>query len=124
MRHASISSGLRFGLLLQLAIGPVCLFVLKTAAEQGFVSGLLAVTGVAIVDAAYIALATLGITRWAESERMQRSLRFGGAAVLVLFGLDILASDHERATGGPTEVVRDQGNAIRQCRPHGRQRHR
>lgn len=31
----TIIKGFRFGLLLQLAIGPVCLFIIKTAAESG-----------------------------------------------------------------------------------------
>ena len=71
MRHA-LRDGTRFGLLLQLAVGPVCLFVLRTGSEQGAGRGLVAVAGVSLVDALYIALAGLGVTRWAESGRARR----------------------------------------------------
>jgi threonine/homoserine/homoserine lactone efflux protein len=91
MRRA-LYHGTRFGLLLQLAVGPVCLFVLRTGSEQGAWRGLAAVAGVALVDALYIALAGLGVTRWTESARARRALQWGGAAIIAVFGLDVLAS--------------------------------
>jgi threonine/homoserine/homoserine lactone efflux protein len=84
--------GIRFGLLLQLAVGPVCLFVLRTGSEHGVWQGLLAVNGVALVDALYIALAVLGVTRWAESARTRRTLQYGGATIIALFGAETIAS--------------------------------
>ena len=92
MRSLALLDGTRFGLLLQLAVGPVCLFVLRTGSEQGVGRGLAAVAGVALVDALYIALAGLGVTRWAESGRARRVLQYGGAAIVALFGLDVIAS--------------------------------
>jgi threonine/homoserine/homoserine lactone efflux protein len=53
---------------------------------------MIAVAGVALVDALYIALAALGVTRWAESGRLRRALQYGGAAIIALFGVDVLAS--------------------------------
>jgi threonine/homoserine/homoserine lactone efflux protein len=88
----ALRDGTRFGLLLQLAVGPVCLFVLRTASEQGAGRGLAAVAGVALVDALYIALAGLGVTRWAESGRARRALQWGGAAIIALFGLDVIGA--------------------------------
>ncbi|MDD2994424.1 MAG: lysine transporter LysE, partial [Pygmaiobacter sp.] len=55
--------GLRFGLLLQLAVGPVCLFVFSSAARYGTAVALAAVLGVALVDAAEMALAAAGAGR-------------------------------------------------------------
>jgi threonine/homoserine/homoserine lactone efflux protein len=84
--------GIRFGLLLQLAVGPVCLFVFRSGSEAGIWHGLWAVWGVALVDALYIALAGLGVTRWAEVGRTRRALQYGGAAIIALFALDVMAS--------------------------------
>lgn len=89
--------GTRFGLLLQLAVGPVCLFVLQTGIERGALRGMAAVAGVALVDALYIAAAGLGVTRWAESGRARRALQWGGAAIIALFGLDVIGSAFGRA---------------------------
>ncbi len=88
----ALYDGFRFGSLLQLAVGPVCLFVLQTGIERGALRGLAAVAGVVLVDALYIALAGLGVTRWAESGRARRVLQHGGAAIIALFGLDVLGS--------------------------------
>jgi len=55
-----IGKGFRFGMLLQLAVGPVCVLVLRTAAESGFWGGLQIVLSVALVDALFIALAAAG----------------------------------------------------------------
>ncbi len=86
------TDGLRFGLLLQLAVGPVCLYVLRTGSDRGVWLGLSAVVAVTLVDAAYVALAGLGVTAWAADERRRRALRYGGAAIIALFGLDALAT--------------------------------
>jgi threonine/homoserine/homoserine lactone efflux protein len=89
---AALCHGTRFGLLLQLAVGPVCLLVLKTGIERGVLQGMAAVAGVALVDALYIAVAGLGVTRWAESGRARRALQWGGSAIIALFGLDVIGS--------------------------------
>ncbi len=89
---SALSDGIRFGLLLQLAVGPVCLFVFRTGAEHGWWRGLTAACGVALADAAYIALACLGVTRWIEGGRMQRSLRYVGAAIIAVFAVDVFLS--------------------------------
>ena len=90
-RHNSkLLAGLRFGLLLQFAIGPVCMFVLQTGAEHGILSGLLVVAAVVIVDAAYISLAVLGVTQWSNGRRVRTVLQWAGALVIASFGLEIL----------------------------------
>jgi threonine/homoserine/homoserine lactone efflux protein len=91
VRRRALWHGTRFGLLLQLAVGPVCLFVLKTAIERGAPRGMAAVGGVVLVDALYIAVAGLGATRWVEGGA-RRALQLGGAVIIALFGLEILAA--------------------------------
>lgn len=53
--------GFCFGMLLQLAIGPVCLFVFGTAVEEGFAPAVAAVLGTALTDGGEIVLAILGV---------------------------------------------------------------
>jgi threonine/homoserine/homoserine lactone efflux protein len=96
-RRLALYHGARFGLLLQLAVGPVCLFVLQTGIERGALRGMAAVAGVASVDALYIAAAGLGVTRWAEGGRGRRALQWAGATIIALFGLDVIGSAFGRA---------------------------
>lgn len=43
--------GLKFGMLLQLAIGPMCLLVFNTAKNMGFINALSLVSAIALIDA-------------------------------------------------------------------------
>jgi threonine/homoserine/homoserine lactone efflux protein len=89
-RNSKLLEGFRFGILLQFAIGPVCMFVLQTGAEHGLLTGLLVVTAVVVVDAVYIALAVLGVTQWSNDRRVRVVLKWVGAFVVGGFGLNIV----------------------------------
>ncbi len=85
---ALILQGLRFGMLLQLSIGPVFVLVLQTAVGGGFFAAEGAVLGAALIDAVYIAAAIWGLGALINrSEGLGRALRLIGAGVLILFGL-------------------------------------
>ena len=76
--------GLCFGMLLQLAIGPVCLFVFGTAVDQGFTAAFAAVLGTALTDGSEIVLAILG---------MRAVLAFFGiSSILGSFDINLLPS--------------------------------
>lgn len=81
--------GFRFGLLLQFAIGPICLFVFSTASSLGFAASLLASLAVTLVDGVYILLAGLGLAVFMQNTRVKNTVQFFGAIVLLFFGLDI-----------------------------------
>jgi threonine/homoserine/homoserine lactone efflux protein len=83
-------SGLQFGMLLQLAVGPLCLYVFNQGTLAGFGSAWAGVWGVVLGDALYMLTAWLGLASWLRSAQTQRALRFFGGAVLVLFGANIL----------------------------------
>ena len=85
----SYFEGLRFGMLLQLAIGPMCLMVFNTAQNSGFFPAFSLVLAIALVDAFYIALAGLGAGKLLEREGARRLVPLIGGAVLLLFGLNI-----------------------------------
>ncbi len=78
--------GFRFGMLLQLAVGPVCLFVLQSASARGFWAAESAAAAATLVDAAFISLAILGVASVVEKTNVKRWLMLFGAAVLILFG--------------------------------------
>ncbi|WP_391117795.1 LysE family translocator [Psychrobacillus sp. L3] len=83
-----IWKGFRFGLLLQIAVGPICLFIFQTAAVSGFWAAEIGVLGVTIVDVFYILGAIFGIgailTKYKKSKGI---IHYIGAAVLIVFGL-------------------------------------
>lgn len=82
--------GLRFGMLLQLAVGPVCLFVLSASFTVGFGQAMAAVVAVALVDAVYITLSALGAAALLAKPGARRAAQAVGGAVLCLFGADAL----------------------------------
>ncbi len=84
--------GLKFGMLLQLAIGPMCLMVFNTAQNSGFLPSLSLVVAIALVDAFYITLAGFGISRMLEKKKIKNIFKISGAIVLILFGINTISS--------------------------------
>lgn len=82
--------GLKFGMLLQIAVGPMCLMVFNTAQNTGFLVALSLVLAIALVDAFYILLASLGISKLLENKKVERAVLLIGFVVLILFGLNII----------------------------------
>jgi threonine/homoserine/homoserine lactone efflux protein len=89
-----ILKGFYFGMILQMAVGPICLFIFQTAVTSGFLTALIGVFGIAIIDALYILFAIYGIgTLLNKREKLKKIIKYLGALVLVLFGLsNILGS--------------------------------
>ena len=82
--------GLKFGMLLQLAIGPMCLLVFNTAKNMGFINALSLVSAIALIDAFYIYLAGIGVSRLLLQERVKICVSVIGAFVLCLFGINMI----------------------------------
>lgn len=85
-----IYEGLKFGMLLQLAVGPVCLFVFQTGSSKGFVSALFGVLAVTLTDAAFVLLALFGITSFIHNENVKQVFKSLGALIVGLFGINII----------------------------------
>ena len=82
-----VGKGFRFGMLLQIAVGPVYLLVLQTAVASGFRAAEAGVAAVVLVDAAYIFAAILGMgALFSRFPRAGIGLKYFGAGVLLLFG--------------------------------------
>ncbi|MHB8076519.1 LysE family transporter [Desulfosporosinus fructosivorans] len=82
-----IFKGFKLGMILQLAVGPVCLFIFKLGGNKGFIDAEFGVLGVALIDACYIFLAISGITSFIDRERVKHIFRILGAIIVAIFGL-------------------------------------
>ncbi len=86
-----IIKGFRFGMILQLAVGPVCLFIFQTAVSSGVLIAFLGVAGVSVVDAAFIIAAIFGLGAILnKNEQIKKAIKLFGAIVLILFGLSTI----------------------------------
>ena len=82
--------GLKFGMLLQLAVGPMCLMVFSTARNDGFLIALTLVFSIALVDAFYIILAGLGVSKILDNPKLSKLFKILGSLVLMIFGINIV----------------------------------
>ncbi|MHC1720632.1 MAG: LysE family translocator [Clostridiaceae bacterium] len=82
--------GFKFGMLLQIAVGPVCIFIFQMASLNGFLVGVTGVLGVTLVDGLYIIVAILGIASIIDRKNIKLCLKIFGAMVLFVFGLSII----------------------------------
>lgn len=87
--HKTLIKGLRFGMLLQLSIGPTCIFILNTAIQSGFFTGLAGTAGVTLCDTLYVFAAIAGVSNWIRGEKTRAVLKIAGSIVLFTFGLNM-----------------------------------
>jgi len=87
-----ILKGFSFGMILQAAVGPVCIFVITTALTSGFWTAFSAVLAVTLVDALFVTLAILGIGALMKSNRAKKILKFFGGFVIIYYGIAIFLS--------------------------------
>lgn len=83
-----IFKGFKFGMLLQLAVGPMCLMVFNTSATYGFWMGLSLVLAISLIDGLYIILSGLGVAMIINKEKIKSAIKVLGCIVLVLFGIN------------------------------------
>ena len=81
--------GLKFGMILQLAIGPMCIMVFNTANNVNFLVALSLVLAISLVDAFYILLAGLGVSKLMTNKK-NLFFKIICSLVLIIFGLNIV----------------------------------
>lgn len=85
--------GFKFGMILQLAIGPICIYVLNLAVSLGFIWAELAVLGTAFTDGIEIILAIIGVGLILEkSSTAKKILKVFGICILVIYGMSMVLS--------------------------------
>jgi threonine/homoserine/homoserine lactone efflux protein len=85
-----IKKGFKFGMLLQIAIGPVCIYIFNLTIRRGWLSAFISVLAVVIIDALFISLSIIGIS--AVVEKRKKLLKIFGSSVLIIFGIRIIIS--------------------------------
>lgn len=84
-------NGFKFGMLLQIAVGPVCLFIFGSSVENGFWQAMQGVAAVTLVDSLFIIGAILGMAAILEKKEGAKTFfKYFGASILILFGLQTL----------------------------------
>ena len=83
----AFGNGLLFGLLLALLIGPVFFALIQTSIEKGFAAGASMAAGIALSDAMYVVIASVGVAALAENQDFQVWLGISGGLIMLLFGL-------------------------------------
>ncbi len=81
-----VFKGFKFGMLLQLAVGPMCLLVFNTSSAHGFTVGFSLVLSITLIDLFYITLSGFGVGAILDKESIRKGIQIFGALVLILFG--------------------------------------
>jgi threonine/homoserine/homoserine lactone efflux protein len=87
--------GFKFGMLLQLAIGPVCIFIFQMASLKRFYIAETGVLGVALIDGFFIIVAILGIASIIDKKNIRVFLKIFGATILFIFGFSTVLSQFD-----------------------------
>lgn len=90
-----IIKGLKFGMLLQLAVGPMCVMVFNTSAKYGIREAIVLVLAITIIDFLYIALSGIGIGAVLDRRGVKKVIKIFGAVVLLFFGINMLTQVFE-----------------------------
>lgn len=87
-----VFKGFKLGMLLQLAVGPMCLLVFNTSSTHGFSVGFSLVLSITLIDLLYIALSGFGVGAILDKENIRKVIKTFGALVLMLFGVNMILS--------------------------------
>ena len=85
-----IYKGFKFGMLLQLAVGPICALIFKIAGNKGFVSAEIGVAAVVLADALFILFAILGLGSFVGKSGTRNIFKYIGALVVAGFGFSFV----------------------------------
>lgn len=87
-----IFKGFKFGMLLQLAVGPMCLLVFNTSAKYGFWVGMSLVLAIALIDLLFITSSGIGVGAIIDKKNIKTTIKVFGAIVLMVFGANMIAN--------------------------------
>ena len=99
---SAVLNGLITGMILQLAIGPIFLYVAGITIEQSAAEGLAAVLAVTLVDFLFIACAIMGVGKLLEQEKIKRMMGICSSLVLCYFGFMMF---RESISAGATTIL-------------------
>jgi threonine/homoserine/homoserine lactone efflux protein len=85
-------NGFLTGLILQMAIGPIFIYILNISLQKTIIDGWFAVLAVTTVDYLFITLAVLGVGSFLEKPKIKLILGIISSIVLILFGVVMIIS--------------------------------
>jgi len=86
-----VLKGFCLGMIFQIAVGPLSLFIFQTAVTSGFFTAMIGVLGVVMVDALYILAAIFGIgIIIGKYKNLKKMIKYFGSIVLIVFGISII----------------------------------
>lgn len=85
-----INNGLTTGLFLQLAIGPVFLYIVNLTLQRSIYDGFVAVLAVTLGDYLYITLSIIGIGKLLEKKKTKNVFGIISSIVFIIFGAIII----------------------------------
>jgi threonine/homoserine/homoserine lactone efflux protein len=77
-------------MLLQIAVGPICIFIFNEAVQKGMFNALGGVFGVVLIDAIFITLSIVGVATVVEKK--EKVLKYFGSFILICFGIKTIVS--------------------------------
>ena len=86
-----IISGLMLGMVLQIAVGPVCIYLINVSIFNNFFAGFIGAIAATLADAIFIILGVVGVSKLLTERRVKFFKIFGGC-VLVVFGIITILS--------------------------------
>ena len=93
MKKYMLYKGFSFGMLLQIAIGPVCIFIFQSAVAMGFVPAFKGVLGVAVTDGSEIILAILGTAAILDrNPKLKKFFSIFSGFIVLFFGCNTIVS--------------------------------
>ena len=84
--------GIRFGLVVQFIIGPMCLMVFHTSKDIGFLSTLPLIFIIALVDIFYITLSCMGVNQLLKGKKSFQYFQVLGSVFIIIFGMNTICN--------------------------------
>ena len=82
--------GIKFGMIVQFIIGPICLLVFNTSKNNGFFYTLPLIIVIACVDTFYITLSCIGASKIFSKKKVKNLFKIIGSIILILFGTNTI----------------------------------
>ncbi len=103
----SIISGIGFGMLLAVMVGPVFFGLIQTSIHKGFKYGVFFALGVAVSDITFILLTYFGFSNFFDNATFKKALGIFGGASMCLFGLYYLFKPTEKTVPFASNIQRE-----------------
>lgn len=106
MGKSTVFTGFKFGLLLQVAVGPICIYIFNVAVNSSLVNAIVGIIGVVLVDSIFIILSIMGLTL--IMQKNERLLKLMGMIILITFGCYTIYGAIISHSLNTTEIVSNQ----------------